>query len=220
MKKVAIIQSNYMPWRGYFDIIQQVDEFIFHDDVQYTKQDWRNRNKIKTHDKEMWLTVPCGSCIKILINEVKITGFEWNHRHWGTIKEYYKKAEFFAELNHFFQGLYFSKNWKFLSDFNQHSIEQISRLLGIDTEFTNSTDYDPVGVKQDKVIDLCVKANANIYLSGPAGKNYINEKEFGKKGIQVEWMKYDYASYPQLYGEFKDGLSIIDTLMNTKQLSL
>ena len=214
--KVAILQSNYIPWKGYFDIIRSVDLFIFHDDLQYTKGDWRNRNKIKTPNGIKWLTIPCGTNEKRLICEVEITDHSWQKQHWNLIQMSYKKSEYFSVYKSFFEDIFLGENWKNLSDFNQTIIKKISKeILNIDTEFDDSRRYELKEKKGDRVIELLKKANAEYYLSGPAAKDYINEKVFKENNISLEWMDYsNYPEYTQLYPPFENFVSIIDLIFN------
>jgi hypothetical protein len=214
--KVAILQSNYIPWKGYFDIIRSVDLFIFHDDLQYTKGDWRNRNKIKTPNGIKWLTIPCGTNEKRLICEVEITDHSWQKQHWNLIQMSYKKSEYFSVYKSFFEDIFLGENWKNLSDFNQTIIKKISKeILNIDTEFDDSRRYELKEKKGDRVIELLKKANAEYYLSGPAAKDYINEKVFKENNISLEWMDYsNYPEYTQLYPPFEHFVSIIDLIFN------
>jgi hypothetical protein len=129
MKKVAILQSNYIPWKGYFDIINSVDEFIFHDDLQYTKNDWRNRNKIKTKEGVIWLTVPCGSNENRLISEVVLNDDSWQKRHMTLLQLHYKNSPYFDELRSFLEDVYLNTRWSFLSDLNQFLIINISIFI-------------------------------------------------------------------------------------------
>ena len=214
--KVAILQSNYIPWKGYFDTIRSVDLFIFHDDLQYTKGDWRNRNKIKTPNGIKWLTIPCGTNEKRLICEVEITDHSWQKQHWNLIQMSYKKSEYFSVYKSFFEDIFLGENWKNLSDFNQTIIKKISKeILNIDTEFDDSRRYELKEKKGDRVIELLKKANAEYYLSGPAAKDYINEKVFKENNISLEWMDYsNYPEYTQLYPPFEHFVSIIDLIFN------
>ena len=143
MKRVAIVQSNYIPWKGYFDMINMVDLFIFHDDLQYTKQDWRNRNKIKTSRGTEWLTVQCGTNENSLICEVELKDHKWQRKHWNKIVQNYGAAACFDKYREFFEEFYLGKTWRNLSEMNQYLIKAISRdFLGITTEFDNSRRYN------------------------------------------------------------------------------
>ena len=215
-KKVAILQSNYIPWKGYFDIIASVDLFIFHDDLQYTKNDWRNRNKIKTPRGPEWLTVPCGTDEKRLICEVALKDAGWQRKHWNLIKTYYGKTPHFSDYSAFFEEFYLNHEWTSLSEMNQTLIKEISsRFLDIHTQFEDARVYSATSRKEARVLELLKKAGATSYLSGPAAKAYIDESDFQKAGIELRWMDYSaYPEYPQLYPPFAHGVSIIDVLFN------
>jgi len=216
-KKVAIVQSNYIPWKGYFDIIAMADLFIFHDDLQYTKQDWRNRNKIKTPRGTEWLSIPCGSDENRLICEVVLRDDTWQRKHWRKIIQYYQYAPYFASYKEFLENFYLQHKWDNLSNLNQYLIQEISQLyLGIKTEFDDSRRYKLKEKRSSRVLELLKKVGANIYLSGPAARNYLDEKQFEDSGIKIEWMDYSgYPEYDQLYPPFEHNVSIIDLLFNT-----
>jgi len=214
MKKVAVIQSNYMPWKGYFDIIHDVDLFIFYDDVQYTKNDWRNRNRIKTPSGLKWLSIPVGPSLDRLICEVEIKSDLWAKKHWKTITQNYAKAPFFNEIRRFFEEIYLEKSWRSLSELNQHLIRMISReLLGIRAEFRDSREFEACGEKQERLLCLLKKAGAGLYVSGPSARSYIDEKRFGEEKIALVYKDYTgYPEYSQLYPPFEHAVSIMDLL--------
>jgi len=215
--RVAILQSNYLPWKGYFDIIASVDLFIFHDDLQYTKNDWRNRNKIKTFNGTKWITVPCGTSERRLICDVKLTNSDWQIKHWNFIKTNYKNAPYFNLYANFFEEIYLKKSWCNLSNLNQYIIKNISKnFLFTKTKFSDSRKYSLKKTKSDRVVELLKKVGATTYLSGPSGKNYLDEKIFFEEGIELEWMSYDgYPIYSQIHQLFEHNVSIIDLLFNT-----
>ncbi|MCL2259856.1 MAG: WbqC family protein [Fibromonadales bacterium] len=219
MKKVAVLQSNYIPWKGYFDIISQVDEFIFYDDVQYTNRDWRNRNKIKTPNGLLWLSVPVGEDRNRLICEVEIQGNAWQKKHWQSISQFYSKAPFFDGYKLFFENFYMNENHANLSDMNMSLIKKIcSEILGIKTVFRDSREFNLQGKKETRILELLEKTGATHYLSGPAAKNYIDDRNFATKNIKLEWMDYSgYPEYKQLFGEFEHGVSILDLIFNVGQ---
>lgn len=216
MRRVAILQSNYIPWKGYFDIVAAVDLFIFHDDLQYTKGDWRNRNIIKTPSGNKWITVPCGSSEKRLICDVELTDSSWQKQHWRLMSQSYSKAPYFAKMKEFFEDFYLGQQWGNLSMLNQTLVKRISRdILGIKTEFEDSRKYGLVSSKSERVLELVKKSEAGVYLSGPSGQNYLDEKGFQEEGIIIEWMNYEgYREYPQLYPPFEHAVSIVDLLFN------
>ena len=221
MKKVAILQSNYIPWKGYFDIIDSVDEFIFYDEMQYTKNDWRNRNKIKTQSGLIWLTIPCetkGSISNFQkINETKITDKRWAKKHWNSIQLNYAKAPYFKEYKGYFENLYKScENEEFICNVNYKFIYAINDLLGIKTKISFSQDYGLIDGKTERLVDLVKKAGGTEYLSGPAAKDYIVKECFDKENIKLSWMDYSgYREYPQLFPPFEHGVTVLDLIFNT-----
>jgi hypothetical protein len=217
MRTVAVLQSNYIPWKGYFDLINSADLFIFYDDVQFTKNDWRNRNKIKTPDGLKWITIPCGFKSHMLIYEIGLPDSDWQNKHWNLIKENYSKAPYFNQYSKFFENIYLNQKWKNLSDLNQYLIKNISlKFLNIKTQFDDSRNYSIQGKGEDRLINLLKKVNATKYISGPSGKAYISNNRFLSEGIHLEWMNYNnYPEYQQLYPPFQHAVSIVDLLFNT-----
>lgn len=214
-KRVAVLQSSYIPWKGYFDIIHDVDLFIFYDDVQFTYQDWRSRNRVIANSSPSWLTVPTGSNIKRLINEVQLADTGWQRKHWSTIRHAYTKARHFREYSQLVEDLYLGTVWKSLSEMNQSFTRRIADVLGIRTEFRDSLEFDAAGSKLDRLIDLLVKAGATHYLSGPAARSYIDPQRFEAAGIQLEYKDYSgYPEYRQLSDSFEHAVSILDLLFN------
>lgn len=217
MKKIAILQSNYIPWKGVFDMINMVDEFVFFEDVDYTQRDWRNRNKIPTPNGEIWLTVPVNKAERgTKIKDITINhNTDWQRKHYLTLKGNYKKAPYYKENEKLLGEIYLNHRWDKLSEMNIFITQRLSELFGINTKFTNSTDLHTDGVKDDKLIEICQKLNATHYLSGPAAKNYINNDKFKKAGITLSYMLYDnYPEYQQLYGCFNHHVSVLDVLFN------
>lgn len=215
MKKIAIVQSNYIPWKGYFDMIAAVDEFILYDDVQFTKNDWRNRNKIKTQNGVQWLSVPVGQDISRLIREVEIKDHRWQAKHWATISHAYKRAPYFDEIAAGLQPLYLEREYSNLSVLNRTLIEFLCGKLEIPTKISNSCDYDFVTGKTDRLVSLCEQAGATEYVSGPSARNYLDEALFTNASIEVTWFEYEgYPEYSQLWGDFEHAVSVIDLLFN------
>jgi hypothetical protein len=217
VKKVAILQSNYIPWKGYFNIISKVDEFIFYDDVQYTKNDWRNRNRIKSAGGFIWLTIPVRQeSLSQKINETKVSQDNWAIKHWKSISLNYSKAAYFPRYKTLLEDFYSSVATNYLSEINRSAIELLNSLLGINTLLTSSSDYKLTEGKNERLIDLILQAGGTHYLSGPAAKDYINEDLFREAGITIEWMDYSgYKEYPQIHPPFEHAVSVLDLLMNT-----
>ena len=220
MKKVAILQSNYIPWKGYFDVISSVDGFIIYDEMQYTARDWRNRNKIKTPQGLKWLSIPikCKGYLDkgLKIAEAEIEKPSWARSHWQTISAFYAKAPYFKEYSAFFRELYMdSEKECLLSRINCKFIVEICKLLNINTKISYDRDYSIIDGKTERLVDLVKKAGGDEYLSGPAAKDYIEENRFADAGIKLSWMDYSgYPEYPQLYPPFEHGVSILDLIFN------
>lgn len=217
MKKIAIVQSNYIPWKGYFDMIAAVDEFILYDDMQYTRRDWRNRNQIKTPQGVQWLTVPVLVKGKYhqKIRETEIDGIDWSATHWKTLVQNYRRAPHFEEITSWLKPLYQCVNYTHISQLNRTLIEAICNYIGIKTRITNSWDYRLIDGKSERLANLCVQAGATEYISGPAAKDYADEKTFSDAGVKLTWFDYvGYPEYPQLWGEFTHGVTILDLLFN------
>ena len=219
-KKVAILQSNYIPWKGYFDIISSVDEFIFYDEVQYTKNDWRNRNLIKTNNGLQWLSIPVMTKGHLTnstkICDATIKDSSWAKKHWQTIYQFYRKAPYFNKYSEVFAELYdLAEKEEKLCRVNYLFIQQILKILNINTKISFSQDYGLIQGKTERLVDLVTKANGNEYLSGPAAKSYIDKSLFDKANITLSWINYEgYKEYPQLYPPFKHQVSIIDLIFN------
>lgn len=216
MKSVVVMQSNYLPWKGYFDLVHDADLFIFYDDLQYTKNDWRNRNRIKAVRGAEWLTVPVGADCNRLICEVAIKDTAWQAKHWKILLHNYGTCPHFARYRPWLEDHFLGKSWSSLSDMNQVLVQLISsECLGITTEFQDSRQYSLSGQKQDRLLDLLIKAGAERYISGPAAKSYIDPMRFSAAGIQVVWKDYSgYPEYPQRYPPFDHAVSILDLLFN------
>lgn len=216
-KRIAIIQSNYIPWKGYFNIIKCVDDFVLLDDVQYTRRDWRNRNLIKTKTGLKWLTIPVdvkGNYL-IKIKDVCSAGSAWRMEHWNQIHEAYKDSPYYPTLAQPFKQLYLESKEINLSKINHSFIQLINSLLKIDTPVHWSMDYEGPQEKTARLVHICQCLNASEYISGPAAKEYLNVNMFQEKGIEVVWADYTgFAEYSQMYPPFQHGVSILDLLFN------
>lgn len=216
-KKVAIVQSNYIPWKGYFDMIAAVDEFILYDDTQYTRRDWRNRNQIKTPHGVQWLTVPVKVKDKYhqTIRETEIDSTDWAEAHWKALSQNYRRAPYFTEVAEFLEPLYWQYHYTHLSVLNRTFIEAVCDYLGINTKISNSWDYTLIDGKTERLVDLCAKAGGSEYISGPTAKDYLEARVFTEYGIKLTWFDYSgYPKYAQLWGDFTHGVTILDLLFN------
>lgn len=221
MKKVAILQSNYLPWKGYFDIINMADEFIVYDQAQYTKNDWRNRNKIKTQNGLLWLTIPIRKKrLKTKICDTVAASPIWRIKHWKSICQWYSKSKYFDTYRAVFEDLYLSSEEDNLSQINLNFIKVINEILRIDTKITMSPDCNFVNGKTEKLVHLCKDAGATDYLSGPAAKEYLDLNEFSENGIRVRFLNYDgYTLYNQRFPPFEHKVSIVDLIFNEGPLA-
>ena len=217
MKRVGIVQSCYIPWKGYFDLINRVDEFILLDDVQFTRRDWRNRNRIKTSDGPLWLTIPVKTRGRYTqsIAETEVSEPGWPQRHWKSIFQWYARARCFGEYAEPFEKLFLDCHERHLSRVNRRFIEEICRALGITTTIHWSWEYELATGKTERLLNLCEQAEATHYLSGPTAKHYLDVDAFAERGITVEWMDYSgYPEYHQLFPPFQHDVSILDLVFN------
>ena len=217
-KRVAIVQSSYIPWKGYFDLIRAVDEFILLDDVQFTKRDWRSRNRIKTRDGLAWLSIPVHTSGRYLqrIMDTTVSDPRWGARHWQTIRTAYARTPYFADVAAVFEPLYAAPASDALSRINHAFIAAICGMLGIATPIRWSTDYRPREGRNERLIDLCLQAGASEYLSGPSAREYMDLGAFAAAGVAVHFADYSgYPEYPQPYPPFEHGVSVLDLLCCT-----
>lgn len=216
-KKVLITQSNYIPWKGYFDAFQLVDEVILYDDMQYTKRDWRNRNQIKTPQGIQWLSIPVEVKGKYFqsIKDTKISEHNWNEKHWKILQANYAKAFFFKDYKEVIADLYLTCKEEYLSLINYHFLEGINKILGIKTPIRFSSEFTLAEGKTERLVDLCKQVKGTDYYTGPAAKNYMDETLFEQAGIKVHYLDYTgYPEYPQLNPPFTHAVTILDLIFN------
>jgi len=217
LKTVAIVQSNYLPWKGYFDLINSVDEFILYDEVQYTRRDWRNRNLIKTPKGLEWITVPVEvkGQYSAPIRDIRIADPGWGRKHWASIVHNYARAPHFKAYAGVLEPAIAEAKETHLSALNRRLIEVVCNMLGIRTPLAWSWDYASSGERNERLMTICKSAGADAYLSGPLAKDYLDESLFAANDIAVRWMDYSgYPEYPQLHGKFEHGVTILDLLFN------
>lgn len=216
MKRVAIVQSNYIPWKGYFDLIASVDEFVLYDDMQFTRRDWRNRNRIKTPQGLAWLTVPVRVKGRYFqsIRETEIDGADWAQTHWRSLRANYARATCFGEVAALVEPLY-AADYTQLSDLNRAFLEAVCAYLGIPTKIRVSSEFVLADGKSERLADLSAQLGAAEYVSGPAARDYLDEDVFRGRGIGVSWFDYSgYPEYPQLWDGFEHGVSVLDLMFN------
>lgn len=212
---VGAIQSNYIPWRGYFDFIDSVDVFVVYDDVPYSSGSWRNRNKVKKASGLQWVTVPINKKLGMPVDHVRICSSRksWKENHRRLLTESLGPAKFFRlAMELWEEGV--AGDYTFLSDLNLSIVRILCRFLGIDTPIVSSRDYKLTGKSTSRLIDLLTQMGATTYLSGPAGKAYIDEELFREQRIRLTYKTYDYPPYPQLWGPFVGEVTILDLIAN------
>jgi len=215
--RLAVIQSCYVPWRGFFDLIGRCDQYVIFDRTQYVKRHWHNRNRIKTASGVEWFTIPVISKGRYgqPIDEVEIEK-PWAEKHWRTLELAYHRAPFFEALAPTVRDWYErAAKEKRLTEVNALFLREIACLLGLGTRIVRDTDYPTQGVKTERLLGIARAAGADRYLSGPSAKAYFDESLFASAGIGVEWMSYEgYPEYRQLHGPFEPAVSVLDLLFN------
>ncbi len=217
-KRVAIVQPNYIPWKGYFDLIDSVDEFVLLDNVQYTRRDWRNRNTIKTRDGLSWLTIPVNTKGRYTqrINETSVADPNWVDSHWRSIERAYRFAPYFDSVGPHIRRLYDSVPSDLLHEINRHFLAGLCSCLGITTRLSTASEFAAEGDRTDRLVSLCRILSATEYVSGPAAQAYLDEASFRAEGIGVSWFEYSgYREYPQTTTPFVHNVSVLDVLFNT-----
>lgn len=222
MTRLAILQPSYLPWLGYFDQIDRVDMFVFYDDVQYDKNGWRNRNRLKGPNGPTWLTVPVKHSGRgsQRICDVEIDNqHNWQEKHLRSISQFYAKAPY---RQHYLNDLtdLLAQPWSHLAELDIALIELFNGWLGLSTTLVRATSLDIGGDRNERLINICRHFAADHYLSGNAAQSYVDLEAFAAAGIQVEWQDYSHPVYPQLHGPFVSHLSILDLVMNTGAESL
>ena len=215
-------QPVYLPWLGLFHKIALSEKFVYFNEVQYLPKDWMNRNKIKTKDGAIWLTVPVlrKGYREMKISEIEINNsIDWQKKHLRSISINYKKAPYFEKYIPFFEYVY-SRKWKFLGDLNEYMLKWFLDELGIKVDFLKASDFKFQGKKSSLVLNMCKELDASTYIFGALGKDYADVEEFGKNNIRLIFQDYNHPKHSQLYGEFISHLSVIDLLFNHGPKSL
>ena len=220
--RVAILQPSYLPWLGFFEQMHRSDQFILYDDVQFTRRDWRNRNRVRVLEGSAWLTVPVIQKNKYdqSLLETKIdNSTSWKRKHLETIRCHYSKTPFFDMYFPWCEKV-FNSDWNFLLDLSLETIQYLKGELKINTTLLRSSELDESGSKTERLISICKQLGATQYLSGDSARNYISEKDFSDQGIELEYQEYQHPEYPQRYEGFVPFLSTIDLLFNCGDKSM
>jgi WbqC-like protein family len=217
-KTIVILQSNYIPWKGYFDLMAIADEFILFDEVQYTKNDWRNRNRIVLDGKLRWLTIPVRTAgtFGAPIEEIEVAKTSWAQAHWDTLKQAYRHAPHFRAVAPALEGAYrATADYTHLSKVNEHFLRLLATLLELDTSIIGASIVPRTTPDAtDRLLEICTARAATDYVSGPAARNYLRPAAFKNAGIALHFADYSgYPTYDQNHQPFEHGVSIVDTLM-------
>jgi len=220
---VGIHQPNFLPWLGYFYKLAKCDTFVLLDNVQYTKNSFINRNRIKTPQGVKWLTVP----VKIkgrfgqLIKDVEINStIDWRKKHLGTLEANYKKARFFEPVFQGLKAVYCANDWDALCEVNIQLLKWSLSVLKLDRELVRASELNVWGESTRLLIDIVKEIGGDVYLSGFGGAKYQEEELFKKAGITLAYYEFKHPVYPQLWSDFVPNLSIIDLLFNCGPESL
>jgi hypothetical protein len=216
--RICIIQSCYIPWKGFFDLIGRCDEYVVLDSAQYVKRHWHNRNRIKTANGIEWLTIPVitKGRFEQPIDQVEIEK-PWADKHWRALELAYNRAPFFEQLAPTVKSWYERAEKEMrLTDVNAIFLHSIVGLLGLRTRIIRDTAYPAEGSKTARLLNIARTAGATHYLSGPSARNYFDEAIFKAAGIRTEWISYEgYPEYKQLHCGFDHAVTAIDLLFNT-----
>ncbi|MFH2145758.1 MAG: WbqC family protein [Candidatus Omnitrophota bacterium] len=211
---ISIMQPGYLPWLGFFELMYNCDLFVLLDDVQYTKRDWRNRNRIRTKDGWIWLTVPVWSKNKQLqlINEAKINPYnDWRENHLKALEINYYRARYFSEYFPYFKKLYAS-NWEYLLDLDIEIINWIAKALDIKTPIMKSSSLNAEGIKEKKIINICKKLDATELYDSKAAQDILDLNKLNEEKIKIKFQDYQHPIYKQVYEPFIPYMSAIDLL--------
>lgn len=211
-----MLQPNYIPWKGVFDMISRVDTFVFYDDVQYTARDWRNRNKIKTAQGTHWISVPVLQDRDQLICDAKIDlTAHWQIKHYKAFQSAYKRAPFFDQYEYLLDELYMKQTWQKISDLDVFATKLIAKALGLNPTWVLASELNCQGAKDgEKILKICETLGCDYVLNGPAARAFVNDDMFKAKGIVTEYMTYEYEPYPQRFPPFVHEVTVLDTIFN------
>lgn len=232
--RCVVLQPSFIPWRGYFDLIQKSDVFVFYDDVQYDRHGWRNRNRIKTPNGTQWLTIPVRSrghlADQRTIREIEIDwNRPWNQTHWATLQQSYRRAPHFERYAPLVQSFYglgpeAQERPQRLADFTIATTISLARSLGIDhTRFLRSSELSvPTTVGDvarlggtERLVAVLKAVGATHYITGPSARDYLDEAQLAAIGVSLEYMVYNYPEYLQLHPPYDPAVSILDLIFMT-----
>jgi hypothetical protein len=214
--KVAVHQPQYIPWLGYFHKMASSDLFVLLDTVQYKKREFQNRNRIKTPAGPLWLTIPVltkGSYLQ-KISEVRIDHQErWAEKHRHGLERNYSHEPYYKKYRNFLEEIY-GRKWESLLEVNMATIKYLGRALNLATPIMLESTLGTTQTRTGRIIEICQKVKADIYLSGQGAKDYLDENLLAQNGITLEYQEFVHPVYPQLYGPFIPYLSVLDLIFN------
>lgn len=218
MKKIAILQPNYIPWKGVFDLINRVDVFVFYDDVQFTAKDWRSRNRIRTAHGDLWLTVPVlckGRREQRICDAIIDPNSNWQSKHYKALKANYQRARYFKDYEYLLDEIYLANQWAKVADLNIFATKLISGALGVKTEWHRSRDLGQSGGKNgERAINLCRALGCDYFINGTSARSFMDASLFMESGIELDYMSYSYPEYEQLHQPFVHEVTVLDVIFN------
>lgn len=214
--RLVILQPFYLPYAGVFELVRLADTFVVYDDVQFVKQNWQHRNRIRTSNGSQWLTVPVHRSHGDPIVEVHVANDQgWQPKHWRALEMAYGSAPYGPWVLEALEPHYVGTTWEFLVDLNLATFRTLCELVGVDSEFIRSSRLGVSGTSSERVLNHCRQLGADHYLSGPAARSYIDESSFVDAGVQLEYFAFEHPEYEQVHGsDFEPYLSVIDMLAN------
>jgi hypothetical protein len=221
-KTVVILQSGYLPWLGFFSQLYRSDIFVLYDDVQYTRRDWRNRNKVLSGQGPIWLTVPVHQkgLFHQPINETQISNeTDWRAKHLASIKRNYSKTPYFEKYYQMLNQV-LSCEWEGLSDLNLSLIEMIAEDMGLKNKIVRSSELGVEGCKSTRLLNICKHFGATHYLTGDMAQRYLDADLFEREQVEIVYHLYKHPVYRQTGDEFVPFMSVIDLLFNEGPKSL
>lgn len=217
---VSMHQPNFLPWLGFFDKVALSDVFVLLDNVQFEKNEWQNRNRIKGPGGPQWLTVPVRHKFPQTISETAVNNdMTWSRKHWNAIVSNYSKAPFFSEYGGAFEEVY-KKKWESLVELNRALLAVVFDLLGLQKRIVIASEFPVETTSSQRLSDLCEAVGGDVYLAGAGGHDYLDTKPFEARKIHVTYQDYKHPIYPQLFGAFVSHISVIDLLFNCGDQSL
>lgn len=220
---LVVLQPGYLPWLGFFDQMRRADLFVYYDDVQYDKNGWRNRNRVKSSKGEPhWLTVPVrvGS-LEQRINETEIDNRQpWARKHTGTVRQFYAKAPHLKRYLPELEELLAGRRWESLLELDEAVVGLLCRWMGLERPTLRASELKIEGERSERLLNMCRRLGARRYLSGSAARSYLDVSLFEREGVEVVWQDYSHPIYPQQHGEFVPFLSALDLLLNCGDESL